>query len=131
MKFISRLGYAVLLLGVPAALAQGYPSRPIRIVVAYAPGGANDLVARPLAQKLNEIWGVPVLVDNRPGGNTMVGTEHVAKSAPDGYTLLLTPPAFTINASLVPRLPYDALRDFAPLSLLNINPQVLVVNGAG
>lgn len=117
-----------MLLASAGTYAQGFPSRAIRIVVAYAPGGANDLVARPLAQKLSEGWGVPVLVDNRPGGNTIVGTDHVAKSPPDGHTLLLTPPAFTINASLVPKLPYDALRDFAPLSLLNINPQVIVVN---
>lgn len=107
---------------------QSFPARALRIVVAYAPGGANDLVARPLAQKLNEAWSVPVIVDNRPGANTLIGTDHVAKSAPDGYTLLLTPPAFTINASLVPKLPYDALRDFAPVSLLNVNPQVLLVN---
>lgn len=119
--------FACLSVCVPAH-GQSYPARALRIVVAYAPGGANDLVARPLAQKLSETWGVPVVVDNRPGGNTLIGTDHVAKSPPDGYTLLLTPPAFTINASLVPKLPYDALRDFAPVSLLNINPQVIVVN---
>lgn len=127
-KFWISVGGLMLLSWHVPSIAQSYPSRALRIVVAYAPGGANDLVARPLAQKLNELWGVPVLVDNRPGGNTIVGTDHVAKSPPDGYTLLLTPPAFTINASLVPKLPYDALRDFAPVSLLNINPQVMVVN---
>jgi tripartite-type tricarboxylate transporter receptor subunit TctC len=119
---------AAALFAAAESVAQAYPIKTVRIVVAYAPGGANDLVARPIAQKLSEDWKVPVIVDNRPGGNTVVGTDHVAKSPPDGHTLLITPPAFTINASLLPKLPYDALRDFAPVSLLNINPQVLVVN---
>lgn len=108
--------------------AQGYPSRALRIVVAYAPGGSNDIIARAVGQKLTEAWGVPVVIDNRPGGGTVIGTEHVAKSAPDGYTLLLTPPSFVTNPALLPRLPYDSTRDFAPVSLLNINPQVVVVN---
>ena len=110
------------------AYAQPYPAKALRIVVAYAPGGSNDISARAVGQKLTEVWGVPVIVDNRPGGGTVIGTELVAKSPPDGYTLLLTPPSFTTNPTYLPRLPYDTLRDFAPVTLLNINPQVLVVN---
>jgi tripartite-type tricarboxylate transporter receptor subunit TctC len=120
-----------LLLGLSACAsvsAQTYPTRPVRLVVAYAPGGSNDIIARALAQKLGEAWKQPVLVDNRPGGNTIIGTDSVAKAPPDGHTLLVTPPSFVINPGLVKKLPYDTLRDFTPVSLLNINPQVLVVN---
>jgi len=113
---------------VPAGAAPSYPDRPVRLVVAYAAGGSNDIVARALAQRLLQMWGQPVVVDNRPGGNTLIGTDAVAKAAPDGYTLLITPPGFTINPSLLSRLPYDAVRDFAPVTLININPQLLVVN---
>jgi tripartite-type tricarboxylate transporter receptor subunit TctC len=110
------------------ALAQPYPSRPMRIVVAYAPGGTNDISARAVGQKLTELWGVPVVIENRPGGGTVIATDMVAKSPPDGHTLLLTPPSFTTNPTYLPKLPYDTLRDFAPVTLLNVNPQVLVVN---
>jgi tripartite-type tricarboxylate transporter receptor subunit TctC len=124
----SRTIFAVLALTAASAFAQNYPARPVRLVVAYAPGGSNDILARALAQKLGETWKQPVLVDNRPGGNTIIGTDLVAKAPPDGYTLLVTPPSFVINPGLVKKLPYDSLRDFTPVSLLNINPQVLVVN---
>jgi tripartite-type tricarboxylate transporter receptor subunit TctC len=113
---------------IPHASAQIYPSRAVRMVVAYAAGGSNDIVARALAQKLTEMWSQPVIIDNRPGAGTVIGTDAVAKAAPDGYTLLITPPAFVINPGLVPKLPYDSLRDFAPITLININPQVLVIN---
>ena len=106
---------------IPHASAQIYPSRAVRMVVAYAAGGSNDIVARALAQKLTEMWSQPVVIDNRPGAGTVIGTEAVAKAAPDGYTLLITPPAFVINPGLVPKLPYDSLRDFAPITLININ----------
>ncbi len=111
-----------------AAQAQQYPAKALRIVVAYAPGGSNDIIARAVGQKLSETWGVPVVIDNRPGGNTVIATDNVAKSPPDGHTVLLTPPTFVTNPTLMLKLPYDTLRDFAPVSLLNINPQVLVVN---
>jgi tripartite-type tricarboxylate transporter receptor subunit TctC len=124
----SRTIFAVLALTAASAFAQNYPARPVRLVVAYAPGGSNDILARALAQKLGETWKQPVLVDNRPGGNTIIGTDLVANAPPDGYTLLVTPPSFVINPGLVKKLPYDSLRDFTPVSLLNINPQVLVVN---
>ncbi|MDB5808651.1 MAG: tripartite tricarboxylate transporter receptor family protein [Betaproteobacteria bacterium] len=105
-----------------------YPTRVVRLVVAYAAGGSNDLVARALAQRLAETWGQPVIIDNKPGGNTVIGTDAVAKAPPDGYTLLITPPALTINPGLVKKLPYDALRDFTPVTLININPQLLIVH---
>jgi tripartite-type tricarboxylate transporter receptor subunit TctC len=117
--FLWPLRAAMLALALHAApsFAQTYPAKALRIVVAYAPGGTNDISARAIGQKLTELWGVPV-----------IGTELVAKSPPDGYTLLLTPPSFTTNPTYLPKLPYDTLRDFAPITLLNINPQVLVVN---
>src|SRR3954468_16482261 len=93
-----------------AACAQAnvaYPIRVVRLVVAYAAGGSNDLVARALAQRLAETWGQPAIIDNKPGGNTVIGTDAVAKASPDGYTLLITPPALTINPGLVKKLPYD------------------------
>ena len=110
------------------AEAQNYPTRAVKLVVGYAAGGSNDLLARALAPRLTEIWKQPVVVDNRPGAASVLASELVAKSPPDGYTLLVTPPAFTINPGLVKKLPYDSVRDFAPVSLLNINPQLLLAN---
>lgn len=110
------------------ALAQGYPTKTVRMVVPFPAGGSTDIVGRTVAQKLSETWGQPVVVDNRPGGGTVIGTEAVARAAPDGYTLLVTPAPFTVNASLVPKLPYDTLGDFAPITLLNTTPLVVVVN---
>jgi tripartite-type tricarboxylate transporter receptor subunit TctC len=111
-----------------AACAQGYPNKPVRLVVPFLAGGSTDIVGRTVAQKLTEMWGHPVVVDNRPGGGTTIGTDAVAKAAPDGYTLLVTPAPFTINPSLLAKLPYDALNDFAPITLINTTPLVLVVH---
>ena len=108
--------------------AQGYPSKAVRLIVPFLAGGSTDIVGRTVAQKLSEMWGQPVVVDNRPGGGTTIGTDAVAKSAPDGYTLLVTPAPFTINPSLLARLPYDALNDFAPITLINTTPLVMVVH---
>ena len=109
------------------SFAQTYPAKALRIVVAYAPGGTNDISARAIGQKLTELWGVPVIVDNRPGGGTVIGTELVAKSPPDGYTLLLTPPSFTTNPTYLPKLPYDTLKDFAGVTSVSDAANVLVV----
>ena len=109
-------------------LAQSFPNKAVRMVVPFPAGGSTDIVGRTVAQKLSEMWGQPVVVDNRPGGGTSIGTDAVAKAAPDGYTLLVTPAPFTINPSLLAKLPYDALADFAPITLINTTALVLVVN---
>lgn len=108
--------------------AQAYPAKPIRIIVPLAAGGPGDVLARAVAQKLSEQVAQPVVIDNRPGANTNVGTEFVAKSAADGYTLLATAIPFTTNPALYPSLPYDPIRDFAPISLIGITPLILVVH---
>lgn len=110
------------------AQAQGYPNRPVRFVVPFAAGGSTDMVARALGPKLNEIFGQTFIVDNRPGGGTVIGTEAVARSPADGYTLLVVPAPFTINPSLLSKLPYDPLNDFTPITLINTTPLVVVVN---
>ncbi len=112
-----------------SVVAQIYPAKPIRLIVPYPPGGPTDLVGRLIGQKLTEAWGQQVVVENRAGAASAVGTEVAARSAPDGYTLLLgTSAGFCINPALGGKLPYDAERDFAPISLLVINPQILVVH---
>lgn len=107
------------------AQAQDYPTRPIRLVVPFPPGGANDIVARVVAPKLSESLGQPVVVDNRGGAAGTIGADHVAKSAPDGYTLLMTPAPFVITQSLYSKLPYDGQKDFVPVALLTTAPFVL------
>jgi len=108
----------------------GFPTHPVRIVVPFTPGAFTDQIARVLAQRLGETWKRTVLVDNRPGGATQIGTDLVAKAPPDGHTLLMAGFAFGVNPSLVPRPPYDALTDFAPMALCASTPNLLVV-GAG
>ena len=111
-----------------AALAQSYPSRPLRLVVGFAPGGGADINARLLAPKLAELLGQPVIVDNRSGAGARIAHELVAKSAPDGYTLLLTTPSVTTSMALYKKLPYDTLRDFAPVSMFSTGPLILVIH---
>lgn len=111
-----------------ASPAQAYPAKSLRIVVPFAPGGPNDILARLIGQKMTETWGQQVIVDNRPGGATVIGTEYAAKSPPDGYTLLIVSPSTATNPSLIARLPYDTLRDLAPVILLATSPNVLVVH---
>lgn len=110
------------------AWAQGYPARPVRMVVGFTPGGGTDINARLLAPKLAEYLGQQFIVENRPGAATNVASELVAKGAADGYTLLFTTSSLAINASLYKNLGYDALRDFAPISLLSESPNVLVAH---
>ncbi len=110
------------------AHAQNYPSKTVRLIVPFAAGGSTDIIGRVLAQKLTEAWGQQVIVDNRPGGSTVIGTDIVAKAAPDGHTLLVTPAPFTIVPSLLKKLPYDPAKDFEPITLINTTPLVVVVN---
>jgi tripartite-type tricarboxylate transporter receptor subunit TctC len=111
-----------------AALGQSYPSRPVRLIVGFAPGGGVDINARMLAPKLSEYLGQQVVVENVPGAGTNIANERVAKAAPDGYTLLINTAAVAINMSLYRNLPFDTLRDFAPVSVFSHSPNVLVVN---
>ena len=112
----------------PAADADAFPRHAVRFIVPYTPGAINDFVARLVAQKLTEAWGQQVVVDNRPGAGTLIGTELVAKANADGYTLLLVPTAFAINPTLYPKLPYDTLRDFAPVAQIGTAPFLFVCN---
>ena len=119
---------AVLALNGASAFAQPYPSKPIRLVVGFTPGGGVDINARLLAPKLTEFLGQPVIVENRPGAGTNIANELVAKAAPDGYTLLINTPAVAINMALYRKLPYDTLRDFAAVSIFSEAPNILVVH---
>ena len=113
----------------PGAQAQNYPTRPIRIVVPYPAGGGIDLIARAIGNHLAQRWGQPVVVENKPGSGTIVAAEGVARSAPDGYTLMLTTDAtLTINPHLYARLPYDPVKDFAPVTQLVLLNQLLLAN---
>src|SRR4051794_25458556 len=125
-----RLALALLLACVAvAAQAQTWPSKPVRIVVAYPPGGGIDVMGRQLAEKLTGMWGQPVVVENKPGANTIVATEAVAKSPADGHTLLLSTDAtFSINPHLYAKLPFDTQRDFIPVTMLVLLQQLLVAN---
>ncbi len=130
MKLLFAIVFALGL--VPAALAQtAYPSRPVRIIVPYPAGGYYDVSSRVLGQKFSEALGQPFVIENRPGANAIVGTELTAKSAPDGYTIMMGgigPHA--INSSLYPKLSYDPVRDFAPVILVSMTPNALVVHPA-
>ncbi|MGQ0750202.1 MAG: Bug family tripartite tricarboxylate transporter substrate binding protein [Betaproteobacteria bacterium] len=121
LLFVSLTIYAGL------AAAQTYPARPVRVIVPFAPGGSTDIVARLLAPRLSENLGQSVVVENRAGGGTAIGMEHVAKSPPDGYTLGVATLTFALNPSLR-KLPYDTLRDFAPVSLVSIVPFVMAIH---
>ncbi|MDB5901303.1 MAG: hypothetical protein JWM26_181 [Betaproteobacteria bacterium] len=121
------IGLMAVFLAAPLAGAQSYPTRPVRLVITYPPGGTTDFVGRPLAQKLSEFLGQQVVVDNRSGAGGVIATVIVAQAPPDGYTLLLgTSSGMLINPLLNPKLPYDPFRDFTPISRTNINPQALV-----
>ena len=111
------------------AVAQpAYPVKPIRLIVPYPPGGSTDPLARLFGPKLTEAWGQQIIVDNRPGGNTVIGTEAAAKAAPDGYTVFLFSTTLAVLPSLIPNLPYDITRDFVGIAALSSTPNVLVVH---
>ena len=127
-RILARL-IMVLASAVPGmSIAQNYPAGPLRIVVPFPPGGGTDILARLIGQKLNEAWGQPVVVDNRPGAGGTVGTGHVAKATGDGHTMLMVPAGYAAYPSLYKRLPFDQTRDLAPVSRLASGPLVLVVH---
>lgn len=118
-----------LLTALPAAAQDSWPSRPVRLVVPFPPGGGTDIVARALGQKLASRLGKPVVIDNKPGASTIIGTEAVTKAEPDGYTLLVSgSTSYTVNPALRANLPYDPAKDLAPIALVARAPLVLVVN---
>jgi tripartite-type tricarboxylate transporter receptor subunit TctC len=128
---IFAVACAIFLLVTSSSMAQVYPTRPIRLIVAYAPGGGNDIVARLISQKFQELTGQPLVVENKPGGDTIIATSFVAKSEPDGYTVLLTGMGgFTITPALNASLPYDPIKDFVPVSIVAQFPYVLAVSNA-
>jgi tripartite-type tricarboxylate transporter receptor subunit TctC len=123
------LGLLVAAMALPVSPARAeFPDKTIRIVVPYTPGGFNDTLGRIVAQKFTDDWGVAAVVENRPGGGTLIGTDAVAKAPPDGYTLLVVAFPFAVNPTLYAKLPYDTLKDFAPLILAGQAANLLVVN---
>src|SRR5436190_19826679 len=112
-----------------AAYAQPYPAKPIRLIVPYAAGGTSDILARQIGPKLTDAWGQPVVIENKTGANGNVGADFVAKSAPDGYTLLLTDlGGLVISASVYPKLPFNPSKDFSPIVMVSYSPHVLAVH---
>lgn len=129
IKFNVRLAAAfaaALLLGMPVANAA-FPEKPIRLVVPFSPGGGTDLIARTLAVEMAKELGQPVVVENKPGAGTLIGTDMVAKSAPDGYTLVVSSIAHSVNPSIMAKIPYSTEKDFTPVSMIANSPNILVV----
>jgi len=125
---ISTLALVATVAGMPECMAQNYPNGPLRIVSPYPPGGGTDILARTLGQKLNERFNQPAVVENRSGANGTVGAAFVAKSAPDGHTMLVVPAGYAANPSLYKNLPFDQARELAAVSLIASGPLVLVVH---
>jgi tripartite-type tricarboxylate transporter receptor subunit TctC len=123
-----RFVWVALLFSMSGALAQQYPSRPVRIIVPQSPGASTDITARLVAQGLNEAFKQPVIVDNRPGSSGIAGTEMVARAAPDGYTLMVVASSFSINPALDRKLPYDSIRDFTTVTQLSKFPNMLAAH---
>lgn len=126
-RFLACAALLTLYLPCVAAAAE-YPVRPVRLIVPFAPGGGADIVARFVGQRLTEVWGQQVVIDNRGGASAMIGTEAAARAAPDGYTLFLGTNQLAINPALYKKLPYDPVRDFAPVTRLATAPLILVVH---
>jgi tripartite-type tricarboxylate transporter receptor subunit TctC len=120
------LGLALAIIA-PLAAAQGYPAKPVKLIIPFSPGGSNDIVGRMAAAQLGERLGQPVIVDNRTGAGGTIGTEAAAKSPPDGYTVFLVSVAYAFNTSIYKKLPYDPVKSFVPVAMLGTGPAVLVV----
>ena len=128
---VAALAAAAIALGAPALAQDKWPSKPVTYVVPFPPGGTTDVLARIIAQKLGAALGTTIVVENKPGAGGNVGSEFVARTAPDGYTILGgTISSHAINVSLYPKLPYDPVRSFEPITLIGTNPNILVVNAA-
>jgi len=127
MRLATLFGVAALVV-CGAIHAQGFPSKPVRLISPYPPGGGNDTLARTITPKLTELLKQQVIVDNKPGANTIIGTELVARSAPDGYTMVLVPNSLAINPFLYPKIPFDAVRDFTPITLVGQSPLVAALH---
>lgn len=129
LRIVRGLAFAAALLGATAVHAQdAYPNRPVRIIVPFAAGGPPDVISRIVAQKLSERWGQQVYVENHPGAGGNTGTATAARAAPDGYTLYMMSTGFMVNPSLYAKVPYDPIKDFAPVTLAAASPNVLFVH---
>ena len=128
IAMIVSCGTGVVPVYAAASPEQNYPNHALRIVVPFAAGGGTDILSRLLGAKLSEAWSQPAVIDNRPGGATVIGSELVAKSPADGYTILISTGNFTVNPAMFPRLPFDTARDFIPVSMLATAPNILVVH---
>ena len=125
----AALGMLLPFAGTAFGQAASFPSKPIRLILPYAPGGSTSVTGRLLGHKLTESWGQQVIVDNRPGGNTIIGSEALVRSPPDGYTIMMVTSTHTINPSIL-KTPYDAVKDFAPVTTITRAPFALVVHSA-
>jgi tripartite-type tricarboxylate transporter receptor subunit TctC len=126
--FRAAAALAIVLAGSSGALAQNWPNRPIRMIVPYTPGGYTDLMARLVGQKISDALGQPIIFENKPGANAIIGTDVVAKAAPDGYTFGTVIAAHAVNATLNPKLPYDTLKDFSYVSLMSVAPLIMIAH---
>lgn len=127
MKFVKTALAAAAMVAATAASAQQFPTKAVTIVVPFAAGGSNDILARHLGDNLSKIWGQPVVISNMPGAGAAIGSAHVSKAAPDGYTLLIASVTFTMNPAVQTNLPYDPAKDFKPVAMIGKVPLVLVV----
>src|SRR6267378_2876586 len=128
MKKMIGIASMVLAAAAPQAGAQGYPNKPVHLIISFSPGSSTDIVGRVVAQKLAEMWGQPVLAENRAGAGGSIGTAFVAKAAADGYTLLIDSNAHAVTPSIYAKLPYDVEKDFVDIVPLAVQPNVLIVN---
>ena len=126
--FAPRITALIAALATTSAFGQGFPEKPMRIIVPFSAGAGSDLLSRMIARKLYEAWGQSMIVDNRPGGGTIIGVDAAAKAPPDGYTLVMVTPSFIINATGLKKLPYDSVKDLAPVTLFSTSPLLLVAH---